>query len=209
MRIVRALFVATSFLAGPGALAAMHMPMSGMLMSGQQPVRAATRPWREARSLWQQSMREGHRSGAQIGFRGRRVHIILVANAPRHPDMTFEAGGLTNPELVVTAGAQVTVTLLNMDKGPGMSHGFLVTTMPPPYPVVIPDTRETDIAQTLILAPRTSPHEQQARYAVGRARFRITRPGTYYYVCPVADHARAFHMYGRLIVTPPGHHAPH
>ncbi|MDA8391092.1 MAG: hypothetical protein M0Z76_10255 [Gammaproteobacteria bacterium] len=200
MRLVRALSLAVSLLASPGALGAMRMPMAGMTPVAHG-VRAATRPWEVARRLWKDSVHEGRRSGTAIGFYGRHIRIVVVANAPHHPDMTFEAGGLTNPTLSITAGAQVTVTLLNMDPGPGMAHGLVITTTPPPYPVVVPDSPAADIARTRVLAPRTAARKQRARYATGHVTFRITRPGTYYYLCPVPGHAKAFHMYGRLVVT--------
>ncbi len=200
-----ALLILTGFLAPFAAHAAMRMtmPMAPAHLPPQG-LKAPTHSWGQARTLLAHSLREGHRTDATVAFKGRHIRIVVVANAPHHPDMTFEAGGLTDPTLSVTAGALVTVTLLNMDHGPGMSHGMTVTATPPPYPVVPTGAIKARIAQTGLLAPSTSPRLRAARYAIGVTTFRIERPGTYYYLCPVPGHAKAFRMYGRLLVTGQG-----
>ncbi|OBS09714.1 cupredoxin domain-containing protein [Acidihalobacter prosperus] len=52
---------------------------------------------------------------------------------PGHPDTAFEVRGITNPTLVVPAGATAHLNLVNMDCGNNMEHGVIITRVPPPY----------------------------------------------------------------------------
>lgn len=156
--------------------------------------------WNKARHALAASTHEGRVQGHTVSFRGRAVTLRIVANAPHHPDMSFEAGGLTNPTISVAQGSQVTLTLLNMDYGPGMAHGIVVTTKGPPYPPFPDIPQAQTIARIPSLAPRSRRRLSKARYAEASVRFRAERPGTYYYVCPTPGHAQGARMYGRFIV---------
>ncbi len=156
--------------------------------------------WSKARQTLTASIHEGWVHGRTVSFRGRTITLRIVANAPHHHDMSFEAGGLTNPTISVDQGSQITLTLLNMDYGPGMAHGIVITTKGPPYPP-FPDISHTQtLARIPSLAPRSERRLTQARYAEASVRFRAETPGTYYYVCPTPGHAEDFRMYGRFIV---------
>ena len=178
-------------------------PMPMAMADGEMHVVAPTIPWAQAKTAWQSSRKTGERHGSDaVMFPGKKVVITVVANAPRHPDMSFEAGGLTNPTLCVSQGAHVTLRLINMDYGPGMAHGLVITSASPPYPLQIGRHPPTMLARIGALAPRSSIHLRDAHYAKATVHFVARRAGTYYYVCPIPGHALAFHMYGRLIVTP-------
>ena len=182
--------------------AAMSMAMAG----GAMPVVGPTIPWAQGRIAWQSSRKTGERRGPDaVMFPGKKVVITVVANAPRHPDMSFETGGLTNPTVCVSQGARVTLTVINMDYGPGMVHGLVITSAKPPYPLQIGRHPPHMLARIAALAPRSSSRLRAARYAEATVHFVARRPGTYYYVCPIPGHALAFHMYGRFIVdrSPP------
>ncbi len=159
-----------------------------------------TQLWSQARRTLTASTHEGRVHEHTVSFRGRAVTLRIVANAPHHPDMSFEAGGLTNPTISVAQGSQITLILLNMDYGPGMAHGIVVTTKAPPYPPFPNIPQAQTIARIPSLAPRSRKELSKARYAEASVRFRAERPGTYYYVCPTPGHAQGSHMYGRFIV---------
>ncbi|MHB1565708.1 MAG: cupredoxin domain-containing protein [Acidiferrobacter sp.] len=156
--------------------------------------------WPAAFAALQRSLHEGTRQGNTLIFTGTRIAIVLIANAPHHPDMSFAAGGLTNPALSVPRGSTVTMTLVNMDYGIGMAHGLTITTRAPPYPAVVAGRLRGVISSTGLIPPRTAASLRQARFARARITFTAGTPGTDYYVCPAPAHALAFHMYGRLIV---------
>ncbi len=177
---------------------AMRMAMTG----GAPPVVGPTIPWAKGRIAWQSSRKTGERRGPHaVMFPGKKVVITVVANAPRHPDMSFETGGLTNPTVCVSQGAHVTLKVINMDYGPGMIHGLVITSAKPPYPLEIGRHPPDMLARIAALAPRSSSRLRAARYAEATVHFVARRPGTYYYVCPIPGHALAFHMYGRFIVS--------
>lgn len=177
--------------------------MPGMTMPSIAPsmVGAHQRiPWVRAQSFLASSLHEGVRRGHSLYFPGQHVALTIVANAPHHPDMSFEAAGLTNPTIVMNKGVQVTLSLLNMDYGAGMAHGIVITTTKPPYPAITNGVLRGIIAQTGLMPARTGPNRHQALYAVTTTRFTIKKTGVYYYVCPAPGHAAAFHMYGTLRV---------
>ncbi len=174
-----------------------------MAASGPTPVVGSRLSWRRGQAVLRDSERAGvhHGHGALI-FRGKQVAIAIVARAPHHPDMSFETGGLTNPTLCVPQGTQVTLEVMNMDYGPGMAHGLVITSAKPPYPVRLRRHLPHVLADIPALPPRSRARLQTARYAEQTVRFIAGRPGTYYYICPVPGHALAFRMYGRFIVYP-------
>lgn len=200
--VAAALITPLIFVACPSAAAGMPA-MAGMTPShgvAQGALGKTALPWSQARQTLTASIREGRVQGHTVSFSGRAVILRIVANAPHHPDMSFEAGGLTNPTLSVAQGSLVTVTLLNMDYGPGMVHGVLITAKGPPYPPYPALQEAQTIARIPGLAPRSRRRLNEARYAEASVRFIARTPGTYYYVCPTPGHAEGFRMYGRLIV---------
>lgn len=190
----------------PLAQAAMNGSGMDMGASGaQEKAGPGALPWPQAHRMMELSRREGQLKGRTLFFKGPRAKLVLVANAPHHPDMSFEMGGLTNPTISVAAGSHVALTLLNADYGPGMVHGLVITTQKPPYPV-IPSHLQKPLAQLAPLPPRSHARLQRARYAAATVRFVARHPGTYYYLCPVPGHASAFRMYGEFLVRAPKAH---
>ncbi len=187
----------TLAIAAPAACA----DMAGMTMAA--PAAPTHRPlaWRQADRILATSRHEGVVRHHVVRFPGHAPRITIVANAPHHPDMSFEIAGRTDPTIAVDAGSRVTLTFLNMDYGAGMEHGVVVTRKKPPYPVQPRDM--SPVVRTPILGPRSRAALRKAHYAMSQERFTAPRrPGTYYYLCPVPGHASAFHMYGRLRVRP-------
>ena len=172
-------------------------------MTPDPPARATgpTISWAQGRIVWQSSLSEGLRRGRHaVMFRGKSVVITMVANAPGHPDMSFEAGGLTDPTVYVPLGAHVALRVINMDYGPDMDHGLVITAAKPPYPARLARRLPGVLADIPPLPPRSNVHLRTSRYAEATVRFVARRAGTYYYVCPVPGHALAFRMYGRFVV---------
>ncbi len=170
---------------------------------GPAPTAGSRISWTRGRKVLRASQHAGVRHGRRaLMFRGKRVAIALVAHAPRHPDMSFETGGLTNPTVCVSQGARVTLEVMNMDYGPGMAHGLVITSAKPPYPARLGRRLPHILADIPALPPRSSARLHKARYAEKTVHFVAGRPGTYYYVCPVPGHALAFRMYGRFVVRP-------
>lgn len=169
----------------------------GGMMGGA--VVPATEDWRAARAAAERSTEGAVVDEARntVAFSGSRVHIRMAAVQPGKPDTTFEVAGLVDPTLEVPRGSVVQIDLVNMDFGPDMAHGVVVTRAAPPYGVVpVPMMAPGGVPP---LAPRSSDALETARYATGSATFRADRTGTYYYLCQVPGHAQQG-MYGKLVV---------
>lgn len=178
-----------------------HIPGSSMPQTAPHGLQWVT--WQQARQY--ASLTDPHTRGRHgVVFRGQRVTITFVAHAPQHPDMSFEAGGRTDPTVYVNPGARVTLRVLNMDYGNGMQHGLVITIAKPPYPVVLTCPLPDTLARVPTLPPRSQARPQAARYAQATTTFVAPRAGTYYYLCPVPGHARAFRMYGRFVIRAHG-----
>ena len=190
-----------STLLAPMTLGAMDH-MAGMTMPADKAQSSAHNkiPWVQARQILLLSRHEGRSRGRTVTFRGKTVAIAVVANAPHHPDMSFEIGGLTNPTITVTQGSSVTLTFLNMDYGPYMDHGVVITATRPPYPAHVDRHLAGVLAHIRLLPPRSRQRLARAHYAEGSVHFLAQKAGTYYYVCPIPGHALAYRMYGRFLV---------
>lgn len=135
-----------------------------------------------------------------VTYGGKDVVIDMVAVQPGHHDQTFEVHGLTNPILIVPAGAVVHFNLVNMDYGNNMEHGVIITSVPPPYAYMSMMQTGPGLAAVMPLLPwRSSDNEKDAQYASLGATFVAEQPGTYWYVCPTPQHAEEG-MYGKFIV---------
>lgn len=136
----------------------------------------------------------------QVIFSGTRVFIAMAAVQPGFPDTTFEVVGLVDPTIEVTAGATVTLLLINMDFGPDMSHGVVVTDARPPYPAVSMMGMWGALAGIPVLPPRDRDNTKAAHYAAQSVTFTAPGSGTsYYYLCQYRDHASKG-MFGRFEV---------
>ncbi len=181
--------------------------MSGMSMAPTAgPVPALGRhrwiDWPAAQAYVRRSAHAGHvdRAG-RVHFRGGAVTLNLVAVQPHYPDMSFELADRVNPTIVVPAGARVTLHLLNMDYGPGMDHGVIVTAVGPPYPVLGMERLHPRLAMLDPIPSRSAESLSGSRYAEASVRFTVPEaPGTYYYACQWPGHAEGDHMYGKFEV---------
>ena len=106
----------------------------------------------------------------------------------------FVIGSLINPTLVVKAGTQLHVTLINLDED--MAHNFVVTMSGPPYSTM----PMMDNGGFLNKMPVLPNEEKQQGYAYEYTDLiTLSQPGTYWYVCTYPGHAEEG-MYGKIIV---------
>ena len=148
---------------------------------------------------------DGRAEGKRVVFQGHAVTIDMVAVQPGHPDTTFEVHGITNPTLVVPAGATVHLNLVNMDYGNNMEHGVIITAAPPPYPRYLMQTMAQYGPPLAGISPpipwRSKKDLNQSLFAAAGTTFTApSRPGVYWYVCQTPEHAEKG-MYGKFVVT--------
>ena len=72
------------------------------------------------------------RAANAITFSTTTVRLIMLASPPGGPDETFRAAGLTNPAIIVPAGARVSIQVINAD--PDTAHGLVSPPATPPPP---------------------------------------------------------------------------
>jgi hypothetical protein len=101
------------------------------------------------------------RAANRISFSGTAVHLTVLASPPGGRDETFRVAGLTNPAIAVTAGARVSIEVINAD----------------------PDTARDGRAQQGILRfpARRSAHAPRLQ---SRRHHRLTRVGRSPCTCP-------------------------
>jgi rusticyanin len=180
----------------PGWMAGGSLP--GMMMGG------GSDPGKVMGSLWANS--PGPRvSAAQAAALGRQVpagaqvdkaagtltlstatvRLTIVASPAGGPDETFRAAGLTNPRIIVPAGARVTIQLVNAD--PDTAHGLVVTAEGAAGSSMPMMTARPAFAGSALwfLGNLT-----QAGMHAGTLTFTTTAPGSYQYLCPVPGHAQ-------------------
>lgn len=167
-----ALFAIPVFLVSSSALAAHPVPRAQYLHKSTQ---------------------AGTQTDKQLVFEGKRITVPVVAVAPASPDTTFEIHGTVNPTIILPAGAKVRFKLGNADGG--MPHGLAVTAQSPPYPDNVRQKIKPPLAGTGFVEREQSKSHLQ----VAETGWFKLKPGTYYYVCPVPEHAHNG-MYGKIIV---------
>lgn len=135
------------------------------------------------------------RAANRLRFAGSAVRLVVLAS-PSMPAENFRIAGMTDPTVVVPAGARVSVELVNADSD--MAHGLVVTVpaarsdwMPmmagePAFPG----------AALWFLGESTA-----AGMQAGTFSFTASRAGTYDYLCPVPGHAEEG-MEGSFVVAP-------
>ncbi|MCK9367202.1 MAG: plastocyanin/azurin family copper-binding protein [Metallibacterium scheffleri] len=181
---------------GPGSMQMGTMPKH--LPKPGKPIAYET-----ARPLIKYSNSAGTRMGRKtIKFLGHDIRIVMVAVEPGSPDQTFEIHRLVDPEVEVSAGARITLTLLNMDYGASMIHGVVVGHAKPPYKAIVPLPVADQIAEIPLTMPRTLQSVRQSEYFVDTTTFNAPqKPGYYYYFCQMPGHAKTG-MYGKFVVAP-------
>jgi rusticyanin len=127
-----------------------------------------------------------------ISFSTATVSFTVVAIAPGAPDMTFTVAGLTNPTIIVPAGALVTVRFVNNDTDE--AHGWLVTNHKPPFEFGQPATPAIAGAYAGVIGDPTA-----AGDGANTVSFTASGAGNYDYICPMPGHAQ-MGMRGSFIV---------
>jgi len=124
------------------------------------------------------------RAANRITFAGQTVQLTVLAS-PAMPAEDFGAGGLTDPTIVVPAGARVSIRLINADED--MAHGLVVTAAgaSSSWMPMMTATPAFSGAALWLLGESTS-----TGMHTGTITFTASTPGTYQYLCPVPGHAQ-------------------
>jgi rusticyanin len=125
------------------------------------------------------------RAAKAITFSTATVGLVAVASPAGGPDETFRIAGLVNPAIIVPAGAQVSIQVINAD--PDTAHGMVITASQDtssPMPMM---TSRPAFAGSAVwfLGDPTS-----AGMHTAILTFTATTPGAYHYLCPVPGHAQ-------------------
>jgi len=157
---------------GPRVSAAQAAALSGQVPAGAQVDRAAN----------------------TLTFTTATAALTIVASPSGGPDETFRAAGLTNPRVIVPAGARVSIQLVNAD--PDTAHGLVVTSAGAAGSWMPMMTARPAFAGSALwfLGNPT-----QAGMHAGTLTFTASAAGSYQYLCPVPGHAQKG-MAGAFIV---------
>jgi rusticyanin len=125
------------------------------------------------------------RAANTITFTTTTIRLTILASPAGGPDETFRAAGLTNPTIIVPAGAQVSIEVVNADSD--TAHGLVVTGsgaasswMP------MMTARPAFTGSALWFLGNPTPAGMHA----GTLTFTASAPGTYRYLCPVPGHVQ-------------------
>jgi rusticyanin len=124
------------------------------------------------------------RASRMITFTGRDVSLVVLAS-PSMPAESFRIAGMTNPAIVVPAGAHVSIELVNADTD--MAHGLVITTADvarSPMPMMTAAPAFPGSALWFLGKPTT------AGMHADTLTFTAATPGSYQYLCPVPGHAQ-------------------
>lgn len=177
-----------------------------MMGSGTDPGRVMGSLWADAPGLRVSATQAGHlgaqtpsgatldRAGNRITFTTRTVNLVVEAS-PSMPAESFRIAGLTNPTIVVPAGARVSIELINADSD--MAHGLVVTASVAASSWMPMMTAQPAFAGAALwfLGESTS-----AGMHGGTLSFTAATPGTYQHPCPVPGHAQEG-LAGTLVVA--------
>lgn len=124
------------------------------------------------------------RAGNRITFTTSTVNLVVEAS-PSMPAESFRIADMTNPTIVVPAGARVSIELINADSD--MAHGLVVTASGAASSWMPMMAAQPAFAGGALwfLGESTS-----AGMHEGTLSFTATTPGTYQYLCPVPGHAQ-------------------
>jgi rusticyanin len=135
------------------------------------------------------------RARHEITFAGTSVRLTVLASPAVGPDETFRVAGMVNPDIFVTAGARVTIQVINAD--PDTAHGLVVTA-----------SSATSSWMPMMTASPAFPgsalwflgNPTSAGMHARTLTFIASTPGTYHYLCAVPGHAQKG-MTGTFTVT--------
>ncbi len=133
------------------------------------------------------------RAARAITFTTANVNLAVLAS-PSMPADSFRIAGMTDPSIIVPAGAHVSIELINADAD--MAHGLVITS--------------ADAARSAMPMMTAAPafpgsalwflgEPTAAGMHAGTVTFTATAPGSYQYLCPVPGHAQKG-MAGAFIV---------
>lgn len=138
-----------------------------------------------------------------IIFTHDKISIVVTAEPELGDEYEdrFVILGLINPTLIVPANADVKIIFIN--GADADFHSFAVISTPPPYP----DNMGTPEYMNFAFNGASTPDPQRGIqfekpsgiYHGVVIQFIANKPGTYYYVCHVGDHAHNG-MFGQFIV---------
>ncbi len=114
----------------------------------------------------------------------REAQLTAVASPPGGKDETFRIAGMTNPRIVVPAGAHISLRLVNAD--PGTANGIVITAAGRPVtwmPMMTSHPAFAGAALWFLGEPT------RAGMHAGVMSFVASAGGTYRYLCPVPGHA--------------------
>ncbi|HET9785334.1 MAG TPA: sulfocyanin-like copper-binding protein [Terriglobales bacterium] len=130
------------------------------------------------------------RQGNRLSTQAKGKYEVLALAGPKGKMMSFQIETLSNPEIRLPAGSELTLDVVNVDDD--MVHDLYLTAQAPPYPLSVPATA----IGTAVLKP----YKGQG-YSGSRLVVEATHAGTVYYVCTVPGHAKKG-MYGKIVITP-------
>ena len=134
------------------------------------------------------------RAANTLTFTTATAALTIVASPSGGPDETFRAAGLTNPRVIVPAGARVSIQLVNAN--PDTAHGLVVTSAGAAgswMPMMTARPAFAGSARWFLGNPT------QAGMHAGTLTFTASAAGSYQYLCPVPGHAQKG-MAGAFIV---------
>jgi plastocyanin len=179
----------------PGWMRGGSLP-SAMMGTGTDPGKIMGRLWADAPGprvspsaaarLGSQIPADAHadRTANTLTFTGSTVRLAVLASPQGGRDETFRIAGMTNPEIVLRAGAQVSIQLINAD--PDTAHGLVITAamVTSWMPMMTAQPAFPGSALWFLGNPTA------AGMHAGTLTFTAASPGTYRYLCPVPGHAQ-------------------
>jgi rusticyanin len=135
------------------------------------------------------------RNSNTINFSGTTVQLAALASPAGGPDETFRIAGMVNPTIVVPAGANIAIAVVNADgdtaHGMAIAHpGSASSWMPM---MTVSAAFSGSAVWALGTPTRAGMHE-------GTLTFTARAAGTYQYLCPVPGHAQKG-MAGSLVIN--------
>jgi rusticyanin len=124
------------------------------------------------------------RAANTLTFTTAAVRLTVLASPVGGPDETFRAAGMTNPQIVVPAGAKVSIQVINAD--PDTAHGLVITGGGASSYMPMMTARPAFPGSALWFLGNPTPAGMHA----GTLTFTASTPGTYRYLCAVPGHAQ-------------------
>ena len=124
------------------------------------------------------------RVAGTLTFTGATVRLTVLASPHGGRDETFRVAGMTNPGIIVRAGARVSIQVINAD--PDTAHGLVITAgqVTSLMPMMTAQPAFPGSALWFLGNPSA------AGMHAGTLTFAAATPGTYRYLCPVPGHAQ-------------------